>query len=97
MLSYSSKKDVYAGIKSALDVFLKFQQYDVDLRILVMGLAINEKELVPNSKFSVVDNREDNVKYSIVDASKNNSGICNTRISYFFRYNGIQYIMQIAF
>ncbi len=83
MITSLLKKDVYAGIKSALDVFLKFQQYDVDLRILVMGFAVNEKELYAIQNFSVTENHEDNVKYSIIDISQNNSEFVIRENDYF--------------
>lgn len=83
MITSLLKKDVYAGIKTALDVFLKFQRYDVDLRILVMGFAINEKELYSIPNFSVVANNDDVVNYSIIDVSKNNSEFVIRENDYF--------------
>jgi hypothetical protein len=73
MITSVQSKDVYAGIKTAIDFFMKFKKYGVDLRILVMGTSVDKKSLYSIPDFSVVSNEEDSVKYSIVDISENSS------------------------
>ena len=59
MITSLRKSDVYAGIKSALDFFLNFSRYDVDLRILVMGQEVREDQLYSVPSFRITSNTED--------------------------------------
>lgn len=83
MITSLRKSDVYAGIKSALDFFLNFSRYDVDLRILVMGQEVREDQLYSVPSFRITSNTEDYEGYSIVDITKPSSTFTIRENDYF--------------
>lgn len=74
LITSMNSQDVYAGIKSAVDFFMKFKKFDIDLRIIVMGKKIDESSLyqVPSFEFikdySIENDSESRI---ICDLSKN--------------------------
>lgn len=102
MITSLRAKDVYAGIKSALDFFLKFSKYDVDLRILVMGQEVKVNQLYSIPGFSIVTNQKDALGNTIVDISKNLSTFTIRENDYFLGtmwftiYNANKFLDQQA-
>ena len=86
LITSMNSQDVYAGIKSAVDFFMKFKKFDIDLRIIVMGKKIDESSLyqVPGFEFikdySIENDSESKI---ICDLSKNRSSLFIRERDYF--------------
>ena len=86
LITSMNSQDVYAGIKSAVDFFVKFKKFDIDLRIIVMGKRIDESSLYPVPDFTFIKDypiENDNDSKIICDSSKNCSSLFIRERDYF--------------